>query len=196
MKILMTFVLTILMSFSVMASEQSCVDSLRSMQDGPMKNDLLITCLQREQRRPAAVDVVESVSNMSIDELENITVKFTTVAGKMASEVGMATNEFIKTDAGKLSIISVILIVFGSTIKGFIFGPIISIVVFLLWRTFAKHIVGVQPSYKKDDEGNNVEVFVPVPWKDMDSGQAFLLVLSGIVATITITSILFHSLIA
>ena len=70
-----------------------------------------------------------------VSEYAQVAKSIAEAVGIAAHEVGVATNEFIKTDAGKITIFFVAWHVFGEDIKGVVFG--IPIAIFAVWLFFA-----------------------------------------------------------
>lgn len=172
--------------FGTTAQAQSCTDVLSRMAQGELKDHLLIECINKQKT------VSPSVTNSVVDTLQHpdkvaqVAKKYATAAGIMAKEVGMATNEFIKTDAGKIATAAIVWTIFGEDLRGLIFSPIIALCIFLLWRAITRKIVSGEyveiPSNSWFSKAETKTVWKTTSWYHMREMEAVWLVLFSLAA--------------
>jgi hypothetical protein len=109
-------------SMSVMAQEADCAIDPDWKQS--KINDTLEAC---KTQSPKAVAE-------NVNQYAEIAKGVAEAMGVAAKEIGIATNEFVKTDAGKITVALIIWQVAGDELKGIIFG--IPLLLFAVWLFF------------------------------------------------------------
>lgn len=152
--VLIILAVSLISFFSSLAYAGQCEDAVRGMTDKTIQQTTLATCLQAEKEssgtKSVAVDILSDP-----DKLDKIVGTYSTALGKMASDLGIAANEFIKTDAGKIATFSILYTIFGEDLRGLIFGPFLSFVIFLLW--FGMYRFMYPMAIVTDKEGNKTK---------------------------------------
>lgn len=167
-------VLTLMLSTLSFNALADCDNEVKYISDEGVKSAALVACLKAEKVNDTTANVVkDTLSNP--DKLSALASSYSSAVGIMARDLGMAANEFIKTDAGELAVLALIWTLFGSTIQG-IFGTFIIIPILLLcWRltldTYNPKLIDVGV---KDKNGN--AVMRRKTWEEMEEGQCIWLV--------------------
>lgn len=130
-----------------------------------------------------------------VSEYAQVAKSIAEAVGIAAREVGVATNEFIKTDAGKITIFFVAWHVFGEDIKGVVFG--IPLAIFAVWLFFALlhrirktgEFVTVKGMFGQE---KSVPVLTPIGRLSENSGGTLFIV--GVVCLVILIVALMHIL--
>lgn len=168
----------LLMTFS--ASAVDC-DYIVKNQTGAVKDQMLVACLKASSE----ADSIEKVLN-DPDKVADIAKTYSSAIGIMAKEVGMAVNEFIKTDAGMIATVAVIYTVFGDDLRRMIFGIPIVLVIMFMWRKFVDTMI---PKKEIKDKDGKI-TYTAVRFYDYSEGEATWYVVSSIAAGVTIVFVL------
>ncbi|QAU04577.1 hypothetical protein Va1_323 [Vibrio phage Va1] len=178
--VVLTLMLSAL-SFNVFAN---CDNEVKYISDEGVKSAALVACLKAEKAKESTSDVVKDALT-NPDKLSNLAKSYSSAVGIMARDLGMAANEFIKTDAGLIAVLAILWTLFGSTIQG-VFGTFIIIPILLLsWRltldTFNPKLIEIDA---KDKKGN--ALMRRKSWEEMEEGQCVWLVVFTIAILLSI----------
>lgn len=200
MKITKAILLAAVMMAAPAMASTDCGSTLSRLSAGVMKDTMMMACIaENAKTAKAATSIGNTIANADMDEVASIATKYATAAGIMAREVGMATNEFIKTDAGKIATIAIVWTIFGEDLKGIIFAPLISLFLFFVGRSAMRKIIGgswdtvtVVKWYRK--EPIQSKVWTPTSWYNQSESQAGWSVTIALATGITICIILINGL--
>lgn len=163
---------TLMLSLSFTAhAEVNCDQQVRNVSDDAVKNSMLIACMKANEEaakakggaKEAAVNLLEDP-----DKLERVASSYATAIGLIARDLGVAANEFIKTDAGKLATYAIIWTVFGDDVRSMAMFPISIILIMVFWHTAVRFVS--PPMFKEDENGKVTKV--RKAWTDMDDTEA------------------------
>lgn len=170
--------MTALLSFNAAAG--SCSQQVANIGglDKATKQEMIIKCEQAKLANINTTPEVAGVNTEKLDKWSEISLKFAKAIGVAAKEVGVATNEFLSTPAGKFTAVIIAWKVFDGT-SWVAFAIILSITTGILvsFKRFMTH-----KGYE-DYEGKlgKRRRHISSTWGDMDDNQAAIIIISYII---------------
>ncbi|WBU76766.1 hypothetical protein JAVIER_169 [Vibrio phage Javier] len=175
------------LSFNAFAG--SCAQQVGNISglDQATKQTMIIQCEQAKltsiQKAPQEVGEISDATVEKMDKWSEISLKFAKAIGVAAKEVGVATNEFLGTPAGKFTATIIAWKIFNGTswLAFFLILAITTIIIRSFIR-FVRHsgyeeVSGKLFNYKRPTK---------YTWKEMDDNQVGMCVLAYIVYIVVV----------
>jgi len=194
-----TIILASLFTTPALAYTANCsaqINSIDGLSD-TVKQTMIVQCEQNKLKE--ATTTSPSINTSSIENMDKwseISLRFAKAIGVAAKEFGVAVDDFLKTDAGKLTAVFIGWQVFGDDLISYSISLIVLLIMVLGCRAFRRHLSLEGYEEQKRtlfgfDMGSK-KVPLYTPWRSTNENASVMIVLSYIIQLIVCLIIVLH----
>lgn len=174
------FLLTLALLISAPSFAASCQQQIGNISgiSDTTKQEMIVKCEQTKLDLVKQADVVLTEATVDkVDRWSEISLRFAKAIGVAAEEMGMAANNFLKTDAGKLTAALIVWHVMGDDLSAIISGALIITLGFLLGYFFYKIFTYNGKEEVQSRIWGTKKVNVYKTWRDLDEAPQWCIVI-------------------